>query len=198
MVASRICDDDQKMGCARISRSKNRHLEGQNENSRAIPDLSSPKMTFEQKIHAAEGYAELEMYDDALAELDELDSDHQDRLETLRVRMEVILRKRDWKTALRFGLRTCQLYPNVSCGFIHSAFCLHELGRTKEAKQMLLDGPATLLDEPVYYYNLGCYDAVLGNLNHAKAYLRVSFRLDESFRDLAKNDPDLERIRDEL
>jgi predicted Zn-dependent protease len=155
-------------------------------------------MTFEQKIRAAEGYAELGMYDDALAELDELHSDHQDHLETLRMRVEIILRKRDWKTALRFGLRACHLYPNVASGFIHAAFCLHELGRTEEAKQTLLDGPATLLDEPVYYYNLGCYDATLGNLNEAKAYLRASFRLDASFRDMAKSDPDLERIRDEL
>jgi tetratricopeptide (TPR) repeat protein len=155
-------------------------------------------MTFEQKILTAEGFAELGMYDDALAELDELGPDEQDVLEALRMRVEIILRKRDWKTALRLSLRACQLYPSESPGFIHAAFCLHELGRTEEAKGTLLDGPAKLLDEPVYYYNLGCYDAVLGNLNEAKAYLRASFRLDKSFRDLAKNDPDLERIRDEL
>ena len=155
-------------------------------------------MTFEQKIRAAEGYAELGMYDDALAELDQIAADRQDGLETLRMRVEIVLRMRDWKSALRSSLKVCRLYPNDSSGFIHTAFCLHELGRTKEAKQTLLDGPAKLLDEPVYYYNLGCYDAVLGNLDQAKAYLRTSFRLDKSFRDMAKNDPDLKRIRDEL
>jgi predicted Zn-dependent protease len=155
-------------------------------------------MTFEDKIRAAEGFAELGMYDDALAELDELDPDYQDSLETLRIRVEIILRQRSWKAALGFSLRACQLYSSESWAFIHAAFCLHELGRTEEAKQTLLDGPAKLLDEPVYYYNLGCYDAVLGNLHQAKAYLRASFRLDQSFRDMAKSDPDLERIRDEL
>jgi predicted Zn-dependent protease len=155
-------------------------------------------MTFERNIRAAEGYADLGMYDDALAELDELDPDEQERLETLRMRAEIVLRKRDWRSALRLSLKACQLYPNESSGFIHAAFCLHELGRTQDAKQTLLDGPAKLLDEPVYYYNLGCYDAVLGNLDQAKAYLHASFRLDKSFRDMAKNDPDLERIKDEL
>jgi predicted Zn-dependent protease len=155
-------------------------------------------MAFERNIRAAEGYADLGMLDDALAELDELDPNEQDHLETLRMRVEIVLRKRDWRSALRFSLRACQLYPNEPSGFIHAAFCLHEVGRTQEAKQTLLDGPAKLLDEPVYYYNLGCYDAVLGNLDQAKAYLRASFRLDKSFRDMAKNDPDLERIRDEL
>ena len=157
-----------------------------------------PGMSFQQKIRAAEGYAELGMYDDALAELDQIAANQQDGIETLRMRVEIVLRKRDWKSALRSSLKVCLLYPNDSSGFIHAAFCLHELGRTKEAKQTLLDGPAKLLDEPVYYYNLGCYDAVLGNLDQAKAYLQTCFRLDKSFRDLAKSDPDLERIRDEL
>jgi len=156
------------------------------------------QMTFEQNIRAAEGYADLGMYDEALAELDELDPEEQDRLETLRMRVEIVLRKRDWRSALQLSLKACQLYPNESSGFIHAAFCLHELGRTQEAKQTLLDGPAKLLNEPVYYYNLGCYDAALGNLDQAKAYLHASFRLDKSFRDMAKNDPDLERIKDEL
>jgi len=92
----------------------------------------------------------------------------------------------------------CRVHPDESSGYIHGAFCLHELGRTLEAKQTLLDGPAGLLDEPVYYYNLACYETVLGNLQQAKVYLRASFRLDKSFRELAKCDPDLQRIRDEL
>jgi predicted Zn-dependent protease len=155
-------------------------------------------MIFEQKIRTAEGYAELGMFEDALAELDQLDADQQDRFETLRVRVEVALHQRDWRTALQLSLRACKLHPNESAGFIHAAFCLHELGRTLEAKQTLLGGPPKLLDEAVYYYNLGCYDAVLGNLDQAKKHLRTSFRLNKALKDLAKRDPDLKRIRDEF
>lgn len=155
-------------------------------------------MTFEQLARIAEGYSELGMLDDALAQLDQLRKDDQDRLEILRMRIDILLQKQDWTDALRLGLRFCGIHPNQPYGYIHTAFCLHELGRTSEAKQTLLDGPAALLDEPVYYYNLGCYDAALGNLEQAKVYLRASFRLDKSFRELAKSDPDLKRIRDEL
>ena len=155
-------------------------------------------MTFEQKVRIAEGYAELGMLDDALTELDELDPVHHNRLEILRMRVDVVLQKRDWQSGLQLGLRICGLHPTESCGYIHAAFCLHELGRTSEAKQTLLDGPAGLLDEPVYYYNLACYETVLGNLEQAKVYLRASFRLDKSFRELAKGDPDLQRINDEF
>jgi predicted Zn-dependent protease len=155
-------------------------------------------MTFEQTVRIAEGYSELGMLDDALVQLDQLDAEHQDRLEILRMRVDILLRKQDWKDALQLSLRLCIMNPDQPYGYVHAAFCLHELGQTSEAKQTLLDGPAALLDEPVYYYNLACYDTVLGNLEQAKVYLRASFSLDKSFRELAKNDPDLKQIRDAL
>lgn len=114
------------------------------------------------------------------------------------MRVAIFLQLREWATALRLSRRLCELLPNESYGFIHAAFCLHELGRTLEAKETLLNGPASLLDQPVYYYNLGCYEAVLGNLEQAKAYLRASFRLDKAFQDIAKNDADLTALRDSL
>jgi predicted Zn-dependent protease len=155
-------------------------------------------MSFEQIIRIAEGYSELGMLDDALAQLDQLEAKDEDRLEIMRMRVDILLRKQNWEDALGLSLRFCTANPNQPYGYVHAAFCLHELGRTPEAKQTLLDGPASLLDEPVYYYNLACYDTVLGNLEPAKAYLRASFRLDKSFREMAKNDPDLQQIRDNL
>src|ERR1700676_5759587 len=155
-------------------------------------------MTFDQIVRIAEGYSELGMLEDALGESGQLDSEQQERLEVLRMRVDILLRKQDWEDALRLSLRFCAVNPNQPYGHVHAAFCLHELGRTSEATQHLLDGPASLLDEPVYYYNLACYDTVLGNLEQAKVYLRASFRLDKSFQQLAKKDPDLQRIRDEL
>ena len=155
-------------------------------------------MTFEQIVRIAEGYSELGMLEDALGELGQLDAEQQERLEVLRMRVEILLRKQDWEDALRLSLRFCAVNPNQPYGYVHAAFCLHELGRTSEAKQTLLDGPASLLDEPVYYYNLACYDTVLGNIEQAKVYLRASFRLDKSFKAMAKNDPDLKQIRDEI
>ena len=155
-------------------------------------------MTFDQIVRIAEGYSELGMLEDALGELGRLDAEQQERLEVLRMRVDIHLRKRDWENALRLSLRFCAVNPNQPFGYVHAAFCLHELGRTSEAKQTLLDGPASLLDEPVYYYNLACYDTVLGNFEQAKVYLRASFRLDKSFKTMAKTDPDLKQIRDEV
>jgi predicted Zn-dependent protease len=155
-------------------------------------------MTFDQIVRMAEGYSELGMLDEALEHLDQLDVEFQDQFAVLRMRVDILLRKRDWKDALRLALRICSMHPDEPYGYVHAAFCLHELGRTAEAKQTLLDGPACLLDEAVYYYNLACYDAILGNLEQARVYLHASFRLDKTFRDLAKSDPDLKQMRDEF
>ena len=68
------------------------------------------------------------------------------------------------------------------------------MGRTNEAKDLLLTGPSSLLSEPTYYYNLGCYDAVLGNLKEAAQHLETSFQMDKKFREIASLDPDLKAI----
>ena len=155
-------------------------------------------MTFEQQIRAAEGYSELGMPAEALAHLNEIPAEEQDRPEALRMRIQIVLQIRDWPTALELSLRMCELFPLESYGFIHAAFCFHELDQTAKAKEKLLGGPPSLLDEPIYYYNLGCYETVLGNLDQAKAYLRASFRLNKTFREIAQKDPDLAPIRDDL
>src|SRR6476620_1751930 len=75
---------------------------------------------------------------------------------------------------------------------------LHQFGRTREAKELLLRGPTALLNEPIYYYNMGCYEVLLGNLKDAKVHLQISFKMDSSFRDLAKRDPDLKPLHETL
>ncbi|MBV9672849.1 MAG: hypothetical protein JO076_08515 [Verrucomicrobia bacterium] len=155
-------------------------------------------MSCERELSAAEGYIELGMYAEAWAQLDELPASEQDRFETLRMRIDIKMRERQWKTALRLSANFSKLHPTAAYGHIHMAFCLHELGHTAEAKKTLLEGPPSLLDEPTYYYNLACYESILGNLDQAKAYLRASFRLDKSFREMAKLDPDLHAIRNEI
>src|SRR5947207_8493203 len=42
---------------------------------------------------------------------------------------------------------------------------------------------------------MGCYDALLGNPKSAQVHLLTSFKMDPSFREIAKKDPDLESVR---
>jgi tetratricopeptide (TPR) repeat protein len=149
----------------------------------------------ERTLLAAQGYFELGMLEESLDELDSLPERWQERNDVLHLRMHASMKTHRWKTALEASRALCRIDPEEVQGFIHAAYCLHELGRTAEAKALLLSGPSELLRDATYYYNLACYDAVLGNIEEAQAYLRASFKLDKKFRVLAKADPDLEAVR---
>src|SRR5215212_1095091 len=153
-------------------------------------------MSFEWHFRAACGYAELGMTKQSILELNTLEHSDQNRPEVLQLRLHHLMRGQRWASALRISQKLCRAAPDCSAGFLHAGFCLHELGKTAEAKQLLLKGPAALLKEPIYYYNMGCYEALLGNVKDARINLETSFRMDSSFRELAKRDPDLEAVKD--
>jgi Flp pilus assembly protein TadD, contains TPR repeats len=153
---------------------------------------------FQRRLRAACGYAELGMARESLAELNALGDEFQSRPEVLQLRLHHFMKKKQWSRALRVSRELCRIAPDCSAGFLHAGFCLHELGKTLQAKQLLLKGPTTLLKEPIYYYNMGCYDVLLGNLRDAQVHLQISFKMDSSFRELAKRDPDLAPLHDIL
>lgn len=152
-------------------------------------------MALEHSLLAAQGYIELEMPDEALRELDALPAAEQAREDVLQMRLFLTMHAKAWDQALAICDRLRAADPEGTTGYIHGAFCLHELGRTREARDLLLSGPACLLREPTYHYNLGCYDAVLGYLEEAARHLETSFQMDRKFRDIARHDPDLSAVQ---
>ena len=143
---------------------------------------------------AACGYAELGMTRESLAELDAIEPRFQKRPEVLHLRLHHYMKKKSWARALRVSQMLCKVTPDSGTGFLHAGFCLHQLGKTAQAKELLIAGPVALLKEPIYYYNMGCYEALLGNVEDAEVNLHISFKMDASFRDLAKKDPDLKAL----
>ncbi len=155
-------------------------------------------MSLEKSLLAAQGYIELEMPVEALAELDALTREEQDSEAAMQIRLFILMKSQRWDQALKACERMRQLYPGAAAGFIHGAFCLHERGRTAEAKALLLKGPVSLAGEATYFYNLACYSAVLGQIEEALRYVRQSFAMDDKFRDLARLDPDLHALQGRL
>ena len=50
-------------------------------------------------------------------------------------------------------------------------------------------------DEPMLLYNLACYESLAGRSEEAVAHLRRAVALDESYRALARDDPDFDPVR---
>ena len=150
----------------------------------------------ERTLLAAQGYSELAMHDDAIAELDSLPEETAKNPTVLELRAVVLMQAKRWKPALAVSRELCATEPAKTSGFIHTAFCLHELGRTGEARECLLTGPDALRAEPTFHYNLACYECALGHLDLARMHLDKSFTLDKKMRDFAKSDPDLAALRE--
>jgi Flp pilus assembly protein TadD len=62
------------------------------------------------------------------------------------------------------------------------------------AHQLLSDALRTFPDDPTTNYNLGCYFCQLGDLESAKERVGVAIKLDQKFKVLALDDPDLEPL----
>src|ERR1041384_8667715 len=113
---------------------------------------------------------------ESLPELDAIDKRHQNRPEVLQLRLHHLMRKKRWTLALRVSQRLCRVAPDAGAGFLHAGFCLHQLGKTAEARNLLISGPVALLKEPIYYYNMGGYEALLVNVNDAHANVQIGLR----------------------
>jgi hypothetical protein len=161
------------------------------ERSDALPDLKR----WRQEV---EGYLELGMPEMAEEELEALPVGWAEHPMALDGKLAVLMHRQAWPEAVAVGLRGCAAAAGQPSFFIHTAFCLHEMGRTEEAHLLLLSGPAALHREALYHYNMGCYLTVLGRRNEAQDHLDHAFRLDRGLRDFARKDRDLEALWPEI
>jgi len=153
---------------------------------------------FQRRILAAQGYHELGLWREAWRELDGLSAPAQNRPDVLEMRVLILINERKWREALTLSRQLSDIAPEEEGGWVHAAYCLHELGRTGEALKALLAAPASLREKAIFHYNYACYSCVLGKIDEARQALLRSFALDKRYRDFARSDQDLEPLHPEL
>lgn len=153
---------------------------------------------FQRHVLAAQGYHELGLWREAWRELDALSDAAQHRPDVLEMRILILISELKWQEALGLSRKLAEVAPREEGGWVHSAYCLHELGRTDEAIEALLAAPASLREKAIFYYNFACYSCVLGKIDAARDALQRSIELDKRYRDFAKADRDLEPLRQEI
>ena len=89
-----------------------------------------------------------------------------------------------------------RLLPGNAEGWLHRSVALHELKRTREARDQLLPAVPLFPDSGAIRYDLACYECQLGHLPEAKGWLEKAFAIDHtnSLKRQALNDPDLEPL----
>lgn len=161
-----------------------------------LPDeYSDEELHRRQALTAAEGYAQLDLYDFAWEEISSLPPHDLSRPEVQEVILALLMRQSRWAEAIAVGKSLCRECPDLPQAFIHTAYCLHETGQTMEALSLLRSGPNSLQQDGTYHYNCACYLAVLGYGDEARELLRIAFALDDTLRENARTDPDLRSLR---
>ncbi|MEC5127373.1 hypothetical protein VSU19_11470 [Verrucomicrobiales bacterium BCK34] len=149
-------------------------------------------------LDKARGYIDIGMLDEASAAIESLPEARRVTPEAKEMNIVISILKKDLDEAFTLCEEFSEEHPEHHAGFIQGAYCLHAQGRTQNAIDFLQSGPKTLLEEPVYFYNLACYEVALERSQAALTWLNQSIEMKPANRQLALKDPDLALIRSEI
>ena len=148
----------------------------------------------ELRLQPFYGYLELGLYDDANEELESLPNELKTRPQVLLARLDLLMTLKKWEESVLLGQSLYGIWPKHFDFWFRTAFCLHEMKRTIEARQTLLNAPVPIRDIALYSYNMACYEAQLGDVKQAKELLKVACEKEPNFRQQALDDPDLKPV----
>ncbi len=152
------------------------------------PSVISP----EKRLAYAAGYLELDMVAAARAELAELPPPVAASPAALTLRIEIAMAEEAWTEVVALAPDLVNHDPTTERPWVAWAYALRELQRIPEAQETLLAGSRLITRPgPLVDYNLACYACLLGDLDDARALLASVFSRDKSWREVARNDPDL-------
>lgn len=154
--------------------------------------------TTQRCLERAAGYLELRLPEEAATEIEAIPLEDQNEIPVLAVRLEVFQQNQRWPEAAIAAGELVRLQPENPAWSIAWAYVTRRAESIEKARSILQEAKTRHPDDAVIHYNLGCYAAQLGDLDEARKYVRQSISMDESFRDLIPNDPDLAAIRDEF
>ncbi|MEY2502282.1 MAG: hypothetical protein QOI07_2616 [Verrucomicrobiota bacterium] len=147
-----------------------------------------------QHCQAAIGYTELGMYEDANAELENVDPFNRTTPEVLSIRAAIYHGLKKWELLRVVALQLTRLEPANVQWIVSLAYATRRAASIEFARDILLAAKPIFPQEPVILFNLACYACQLGDLDTAKAYLRDAFGIDPRWRDAALDDKDLEPL----
>ena len=151
-------------------------------------------------LNAAEGWLGLGNTEEAGHELAKLSLSVLSHPEVLRVKYHLFEKMKQWDRAAEAAQLLCQIVPETPFGWIHLAYALHELRRTREAYNVLIPVVDRFPEEYVIRYNLACYCCQLSEMEEARAWLKKAVALigTETIKEMASADPDLVPLKQEI
>src|ERR1041385_1852894 len=161
---------------------------------------SSNETEFDAKdsryLEAAEGWLGLSNWHEANEELECISPEKRSHPYVLCLRWQICAKAEKWELGAEVARAISERVPEIDYGFVHMAYALHEMKRTREAMDVLLPVVDKFPDNYTILYNLACYACQLGKLKDAQDWLEKAIDLagKEDVRKMALDDPDLEPL----
>ena len=152
-------------------------------------------------LQAADGWIGLGNYPEANEELGQIAAANRAHPDVLQLRWRIYANAEKWDACLDIATVLTTITPERRFGWIHRAHALDKLGRTLEAKDLLLTVVNDFESNSTIPYRLARYCARLGEIDQAKQWLgKALLSADgleavDRLRKMAMEDPDLEPLR---
>jgi tetratricopeptide (TPR) repeat protein len=145
-------------------------------------------------LRAAHGYTELGMFEDANAELEEIDPFCRHLHEVLVARVAIYhgLYKSELLSVV--AKKLTEWDPKEPGFFVELAYATRRAESIHAAHAILMRASVLHPVDPTIQFNLACYEAQMGSLDRAKAHLKRATKIDAKFRLMALEDSDLEPL----
>ena len=146
-------------------------------------------------VDAAQGWCELQQFDEASAELEKVDPAHSSHPLVLEARWQISANLGDWTKALDQALAVTKVEPNWPNGWIYLANSLAMVELTQEAYDTLKSAQQKFPEQEIICYDLACLCENLDRRDEARKWIQKAIDLGgEEIRLRAISDPDLEGL----
>lgn len=142
-------------------------------------------------LTVASGYSELGLFQDALAELATLPASERGRAEVACLQLGIFIGLRQWERAAALAESMLALGSTEGAAYQLGAYAIRRCRSLSAARAFLLLGEFTQQQNPIWHFNLACYECQLGHLEAALRGLESAFKLLPKLRTLAREEEDL-------
>jgi tetratricopeptide (TPR) repeat protein len=156
------------------------------------------ELTDWRHLQSAEGYIELEMYDDAEVELEQVGSSCSELDVVLALWLCVYAGRQQWESMQSLAEEMAERDPTNIQFALCWATATRKMQSIEAAKQILLQALQMHPDNPALHYNLSCYESSLRHFNQARRHLARAIQLDPRFKQIAQIDRDLMPLWQEI
>jgi predicted Zn-dependent protease len=156
------------------------------------------------RLQDAEGWIGLGDYASANDELEQISPASRDHPDVLQLRWRMCAKAEKWDTCLDIATALTTLMPERRFGWIHRAHSLHRLGRTQEAKDLLVSVVNDFGSNSTVPFHLARYCCGLGQADEAFRWLEKAVAAADNPEKLLRlrkqvlEDPALELLRKKL